>query len=135
MTKPVKILLVDDHADTLVPPARLLLLQGYRVQTATSYGEALAAARQDRFDVLVSDLVLPDGCGLELLREIGSLYRLRGVAVTGYAHDYRQEQTRAAGYSAHLTKPIRLDQLLGALENPQSPEEPHADSSIGGTAG
>jgi CheY-like chemotaxis protein len=118
-----------------VPLARLLLLHGYRVQTATSYGEALAAARQDRFDVLVSDLVLPDGCGLELLREIGGLYRLRGVAVTGYALDYRQEQTRAAGYSAHLTKPIRLDQLLDVIRNPQLPDEPRADSSTGGTAG
>jgi CheY-like chemotaxis protein len=112
---PLRILLVEDHADTLVPLARLLLLHGYHVQTATTYSEALAAARQDRFDVLVSDLVLPDGCGLELLREICSRYQIRGIAVTGYAHDYRTEASLAAGYSKHLTKPILLDDLLEAL--------------------
>ena len=58
---------------------------------------------------------MPDGCGLELLHEIRDLYPIRGIAITGYAHDYRQEQSLTAGYQRHLTKPIRLDHLLAAL--------------------
>ena len=111
----LRILLVEDHADTLVPLARLLTMQGYHVQTATTMSAALAAARQDRYDVLVSDLVLPDGCGLDLLRHVRELYPIKGVAVTGHAHDFREDGSLEAGFQAHLTKPILLDRLLDAI--------------------
>jgi DNA-binding response OmpR family regulator len=112
---PLRILLVEDDADSLVPLARLLAMQGYRVRSAASMAGALEAAAQGPFDVLVSDLVLPDGCGLDLLQHVRELYPVRGIAVTGHATDYREGRSKEAGFDAHLVKPIVLDRLVAAI--------------------
>src|SRR5687767_15992259 len=78
------ILLVEDHADTAILFAKLLRRDDHYVAVASDYASAIALAQSRRFDVLVCDIGLPDGDGCDLLREVRSLYPVRGLAVTGY---------------------------------------------------
>jgi CheY-like chemotaxis protein len=107
-----RILLVEDHADTARMMARLLRGAGHDVATAGSVAEALTIANQASFDLLISDLGLPDRSGLELVRDL----RARGIsmpaiAMTGYGQEEDLLHSRAAGFAAHLTKPINLELL------------------------
>lgn len=111
-----RILCVDDHADTLLAMSKLLEHRGYEVATACGYGDALRKAHQKRFDVLIADVGLPDGNGLDLLSELQSLYPIRGVVVSGYAMQKDVEQALTAGYAVHVPKPIDVSQLFQAIE-------------------
>ena len=112
----LRVLLVEDNPSTLKVMARLLRGMGHAVTTAGSGGEAVAAAGADgRFDVLVSDLGLPDFDGVELLGRLGDRRPRRAVVITGYGMDADVRRCRAAGYDQHLTKPIDLDSLGPAL--------------------
>ena len=112
----LRVLLVEDNPSTLKVMARLLRGMGHAVTTAGSGGEAVAAAGADgRFDVLVSDLGLPDFDGVELLGRLGERRPRRAVVITGYGMDADVRRCRAAGYDQHLTKPIDLDALGPAL--------------------
>ena len=118
MAAALNILLVDDHVDTLRAMSRLLTRLRHRVATASCVSDALDVASTDVFDVLISDIGLPDGTGLELMREL--LKRrpnksIKGIAVTGYGNVSDFEQTRAAGFVAHLVKPIDFTQLEALL--------------------
>jgi len=103
------ILLVEDDPDSLAALARLLECTGYRICRAATVKEALAAAAQTRFDLVISDISLPDGSGLDLMRELRQSQSLPGIAMTG--HD-SHEESRVAGFSAHLTKPIDFAELV-----------------------
>lgn len=107
----LRILLVDDHEDTLRAMSRLLSRLRHRVTTAASVGAALSAASAGEFDLLISDVGLPDGTGLDLMRELLRRRPIRGIALTGYGTASDVEQTLAAGFEAHLTKPIDLERL------------------------
>jgi PAS domain S-box-containing protein len=112
------ILLVEDHADTAEAMADLLRVRGYRVTVALSRAAGLAAAADGSpsIDVVVSDLGLPDGSGLDLMREISARYRLSGIAVSGFGTEEDIRQSREAGFAEHLTKPIDLRDLERALQ-------------------
>ena len=105
------LLLVDDHADSLKIMGRLLTRQGYRVLLATSCRTALEVARENRFDLIVSDLGLPDGSGLTLLGQLRGLRDVPAIALSGYGMEENVRQSRAAGYNEHLTKPIDFSLL------------------------
>ena len=77
--------------------------------------EALAAAESNTFDLVMSDIGLPDGTGNDLMRELRSRYKLRGIALTGYGMSEDIARTQAAGFMAHLTKPISVQSLDQAL--------------------
>jgi DNA-binding response OmpR family regulator len=87
---------------------------------AVSYAGTLAAARASAlvngFDVVVSDLGLPDGSGLELMAELRSRYGLHGIALSGYGMDEDLVHSREAGFDRHLTKPVNIDDLRLALQ-------------------
>ena len=107
---------VEDHEATRVSLARLLVRRGYAVESADCLRSALEIADGKPFDVLVSDLGLPDGDGCMLLREL----RVRqpsilGVAISGYGMDADLARSSEAGFSSHLTKPISIDSLDRAL--------------------
>ena len=102
----VNILLVDDHEDTLRALSRLLRKLEHRVVTANCVQGALRAANEENFDLLISDVGLPDGTGLDLMKQLLGRQPIRGIALTGYGSDQDLRQTREAGFSAHLTKPI-----------------------------
>src|SRR4029077_13431313 len=79
----LRILLVDDHDDTRRLLARLLLQRGHKVSTASSMHDALKLL-EDRHDVLISDIGLPDGSGLELMQEARRRGHIRGIALSGF---------------------------------------------------
>jgi two-component system CheB/CheR fusion protein len=110
------ILLVEDHGDTADMIVSLLQLEGHRVQTAADVATALDAAVQGEFDLLVSDIGLPDRSGLDLIRELRSRGRtLPAIAISGYGQERDLDQSRAAGFSAYLVKPVDADRLLAAV--------------------
>jgi signal transduction histidine kinase/CheY-like chemotaxis protein len=112
----LKILLVEDHADTAEAMADLLSLSGHQVTIAGSVAEALAAVRGDGvFDLVVSDLGLPDGSGIDLMRELSARHGLRGIALSGYGMEEDVRQSLEAGFERHLTKPVSLPQLQATL--------------------
>ncbi|MEI9898350.1 MAG: response regulator [Chthoniobacter sp.] len=114
---PRRILLVEDHEPTLSVLTRLLTHAGHEVIPAQSVAAARAAAEENRFDILVSDLGLPDGTGWELMASLRVRYpNLPAVALSGYGMDEDQQRTREAGFATHLVKPVDFDQLRQALQ-------------------
>jgi CheY-like chemotaxis protein len=112
--KPVRILLVDDHRDTLKVMQRLLEACGHHVEVAMSVADAARAARETVFDLLISDIGLPDGTGLDVIQAVRVTNPgLPGIALTGYGMEQDHRSSIAAGFAAHLTKPVDL----GCLEN------------------
>ena len=110
------ILLVEDHKDTLRAMSRLLRTLDHRVTAVGCMTDALAAAETDRFDLLISDLDLPDGTGLDLMRRVALKQPIRGIALTGYGMEEDLEKSRSAGFDAHLVKPINFKDLALAIQ-------------------
>ena len=107
----LRILLVEDHKDTAQIMKRLLGSFGYDVNIAASVAEALAASQSTPFDLIISDIGLPDGTGYELMRQIVARRPVAGIALTGYGMEEDVKMGRDAGFVAHLTKPISVEQL------------------------
>lgn len=117
-TPSVRLLLVEDHEPTLAVLKRLLVRAGHQVVTAGSVASASAAAEAGRFDVVISDLGLPDGTGLEVMSRLRAIEpRLRGIALSGYGMEEDIRRSMEAGFSAHLVKPVDFDQLRRALRD------------------
>ena len=109
------ILVVDDSPETTEMLGKLLELEGAFVDIATSGKEALEIARQKRFDLVVSDISMPDMDGYQLLRslrEIPDMANVPVVALTGYGRTNDIDRARDEGFAEHLTKPLDLDKLL-----------------------
>jgi CheY-like chemotaxis protein len=116
MVRPLRLLLVEDHVDSAELLAELLEHNGHAVKVATSASAALALASANEFDVLVSDLGLPDASGYELMQQLRERYAIKGIAVTGSTRASDDERGREAGFSMYLTKPVSLRTLSAALE-------------------
>ena len=108
----IRILVVEDHADTAHMLEQLLTRMHYTVRTASTVAEALSAANEDTFDLLVSDIGLPDGTGLELMKAIDGHRPPHGIALSGYGLEADAEESRAVGFDVHLTKPVDIERLL-----------------------
>jgi PAS domain S-box-containing protein len=108
-----KVLLVDDNAETLRTIAMVLRSSGFDVRTATSVESALAALGGEQFKLLVSDIGLPDGTGLEIMRHCRDRLGLKGIAFSGYATDNDVRASHEAGFSHHLAKPADLSRMIG----------------------
>ncbi len=108
----LRILLVEDHTDTATVLARLLRKMDHEVIHAPSVAEALEIAERESsgagIDLVISDVGLPDGSGLDMMRKLSSDHGLRGIAVSGFGRDSDIEQSLAAGFSRHLVKPINV---------------------------
>jgi CheY-like chemotaxis protein len=118
MSRPLRLLVVEDHVDSAELLAELLQNHGHTVHVATNASDALALANQQPFDVLVSDLGLPDASGYELMQQLRSRFAMKGIAISGAARASDIEAGRVAGFSVHLTKPVsvrRLEQVLQEL--------------------
>jgi len=111
----VRILLVEDHEPTRKALAHLLARRNYRVETASSLAEARALTGRRHFNLLISDLGLPDGNGCDLMKEFSRQNGAKGIALTGYGMEQDISRTRAAGFVAHLTKPVRIEPLDRAI--------------------
>ncbi len=114
--RPLKILLVEDHPDTLQCLTKLLKKWGHTVATAEYVRTAQALADGQEFDLLVSDLGLPDGSGLDVMRHIKERSGIPGIALSGYGADEDIRQSRDAGFADHLVKPVNIAALRTAIQ-------------------
>ena len=106
-----RLLLVEDHEDTSRILSRLLQGSGYSVVTAHTVAGALKAAERHEVDLVISDLGLPDGTGLELMSKLRETYQVPGIALSGYGMEADIRKSREAGFVAHLTKPVNIQTL------------------------
>jgi signal transduction histidine kinase len=112
MRRLLRVLLVEDDQSTCTIMARLLRTTGHTVHMAFNCAETMALVQNEEVDLLLCDLGLPDGNGLDLLAKIRQSGRtMRAIALTGFSAEDDEHNTRAAGFDAHLTKPITLEQL------------------------
>jgi len=112
----LRILLVEDHPDTAEAMAELLRLLGHRVTVAGGVAAALAAAEgEDGLDLVISDLGLPDGSGLDVMRRLSASRRLPGIALSGYGMEEDVRRSLEAGFDRHLTKPVTLQALEATI--------------------
>ena len=111
----LRILVVEDNADTAEALGVLLRLQGHVVRLAHSLVEA-RRVRPEGFDVLLSDLHLPDGSGLDLLRELVAERPIHAIAMSGYGTESDVRRSRDAGFERHLVKPVSIESVIEAIE-------------------
>jgi len=114
LTVPLRLLVVEDHRDTAAALVRLLTRRGYEVRSAETIASALEIANDFDFDVLITDIGLPDGTGHELFEKLKARPRgkaLRGLALSGFGMDEDIARSRAAGFTEHLTKPVDFARL------------------------
>ena len=112
-----RVLLVDDHYDTCIGMKRMLERRGYEITVAHSAEQAVEKVRIEEFDLLISDIGLPDRSGYELMRELRVNKDLPGIALSGFGSEQDVKQAREAGFSEHLTKPINFDRLEKTIQN------------------
>ncbi len=112
-----RVLLVDDHHDTCIGMKRMLERRGYEITVAHSADQAVEKVRTQEFDLLISDIGLPDRSGYELMREVRLNKNLPGIALSGFGTEQDVNQARAAGFSEHLTKPINFERLEKTIQN------------------
>jgi HAMP domain-containing protein/signal transduction histidine kinase len=107
----MRILLVEDHEDTNRSLTNLLRRRGYHVQSALDARSALDLNEKEQFDVLISDLALPDGSGTDLIQTLQSKRPVFGIALTGFGMEDDVRRGREAGFQHHLVKPIDVNKL------------------------
>ncbi|GEP45085.1 PAS domain-containing hybrid sensor histidine kinase/response regulator [Brevifollis gellanilyticus] len=111
----LRLLLVEDNADTARMLSRLLTRAGFTVLSAPNVASAVAIAKSEAFDVLISDLGLPDGTGHEVMKQVRTLHKVPGIAMSGYGMDEDLRRSHDAGFVEHLVKPIQASQLIEAI--------------------
>jgi CheY-like chemotaxis protein len=110
------LLLVEDHDDTRRVLSSLLTGLGHTVRTAASLEAALRLVEEESFDLIISDLGLPDGSGMDLARRAREIGATKAIALSGYGMEADVERCREAGFARHLTKPINFSILRAAIE-------------------
>ncbi len=112
MSKPLNILIVEDHEDTASMLKLLLRQEGHSVKIAGGVIAAQELAAENQFDLLMCDLGLPDGNAYDLMRELKQRSAIRGVALSGYGSPEDIRDSLAAGFEAHLVKPVDFSTLM-----------------------
>ena len=111
-----RVLLVDDHYDTCLGMKRMLERRGYQITVAHSAEQAVEKIRTQEFDLLISDIGLPDRSGYELMRELRLNKHLPGIALSGFGTEEDVNQAREAGFAEHLTKPVNFERLEKTIQ-------------------
>jgi len=112
----LRILLVDDHQDTCTALEKLLVRRGHLVAATHSIRSAMETAVRNQFDLLISDIALPDGNGVELMMQLHAISKIPGIAISGFGNNGDIEKSLEAGFAEHLIKPVKLDALEAAIE-------------------
>jgi len=110
------IMLVDDHEDTVTVMRRFLEREGYEVISAMSVEGALELARRRDFDLLISDIGLPDGTGIDLIQKLKETRQVKGIALSGFGMEGDIQRSLDAGFSQHLVKPVMLRRLQETIQ-------------------
>lgn len=114
--RPLHILLVEDHGVTAMMMRMVLTSEGHTVETAGGMATALELASQHTFDLLISDLGLPDGSGHDMLRELRARgHEFPGIALSGYGREEDVRRSDQAGFAIHLTKPASREAIFAAV--------------------
>jgi CheY-like chemotaxis protein len=113
--KSLRILVVEDHADTLRVLARLLDHFGHEISVANGAQSALEIVDSKEFDVVLSDIGLPDGTGYEVIAQAKRKQPIKGVALTGFDKDEDIKRSKEAGFDFHLSKPVDFHELRMVL--------------------
>jgi CheY-like chemotaxis protein len=114
----IRVLVVDDHVDTGNVIRILLERDGHLVETAVTLREAVERAVETSFDLLISDIGLPDGSGIDLIEQLGERRPSRAIALSGFGMDEDVRRSLDAGFAQHLTKPVtmaRLREVIASL--------------------
>ena len=123
---PLRILMVDDHEDTSRALKRLLVRMGYEVKLAHTVQHALDVARSNTFDLIISDIGLPDGSGLDLMRELCARRPVRGIALSGFGMEDDVRKSFEAGFREHLIKPVNVQKLQTVIQRVMRDDETDA---------
>jgi len=107
----LRILLVDDHPDTCTALEKLLIRRGHLVAATGNMRAAMEAAVGNRFDLLISDIALPDGSGTDLMMQLNAICKLPGIAISGFGMKTDIERSLQAGFMDHLVKPVKPEKL------------------------
>lgn len=110
------ILLVEDHEPTRSTLTQLLLQRHYQVTSANSFAQACSLMEKNLgFELLISDIGLPDGSGFDLMSKFQKKCGAKGIALTGYGTERDVAHSQSSGFTAHLTKPVSVESLENAL--------------------
>lgn len=112
----LRVLVVEDHEETLAAMSRLLERDGHRVYRANSVNQAIQQAAANECNLVISDLGLPDGTGFELMEEIHRRYGWPGIALSGYGMAADLRRSAECGFAVHLVKPVDFSQLRAAMQ-------------------
>ena len=122
----LKVLVVEDSADTLALLRTIFVQQGAQVSTATTAAEALSLLKSTTPDIIVSDIGMPDTDGFELLQKIRELPELENtpaIAISGYASEADRKQALGVGYRALMAKPVDVDALFELIHSLKIPAD------------
>ena len=110
-----RVLLVEDHHETATILARLLRQYGHKVTIANTIASALQHASDEPFDIVISDIGLPDGTGHDLMKQIKERHRIPGVALTGYGMEDDLRRSSEMGFAEHVVKPVNIPHLQSVI--------------------
>jgi CheY-like chemotaxis protein len=114
---PLRLIVVEDHATTAEGLKKFLKAVGYEVFVATDMTSAIWLATSVQFDLLVSDLGLPDGTGWDLLKQLNAKRQnIRAIAFSAHNSPEDVKQSVEAGFIEHLSKPISPTKLCAAIQ-------------------
>jgi CheY-like chemotaxis protein len=113
--KSLRILVVEDHNDTLEALSRLLTRFGHEISVADRAENALNMIESKEFDVVLCDINLPDGSGYDLIAEAKRKRPIKAVALTGFGENEDIQRGKDAGFDFHLTKPVDFHELRAVL--------------------
>jgi CheY-like chemotaxis protein len=116
LQRQLRLIVVEDHADTAEGLKKFLKAIGYQVFVATDMASALGLASTVEFDLLLSDLALPDGDGWELMKRLSAKRRIRAIALSGHNSADDLQRSAEAGFVEHLPKPLCPEKLCAAIE-------------------
>ncbi len=111
----LRILVVEDHSDTLQALSRLLSHFGHEISLADSAQNALNILGSKEFDVVLCDIALPDGNGYDVIAEAKRRRPVKAVALTGFSATEDIQRGKEAGFDFHLTKPVDFHELRSVL--------------------
>jgi PAS domain S-box-containing protein len=126
------VLLIEDHVDTAEVMAQLISGMSHHVTVVGRVDDALAATQSATYDLIVSDVGLPDGTGLDFIKAFREHSDVPAVALTGFGTDEDVRRCLAAGFTSHLTKPVnfaQLEQLIEGAANIKAEKAEGADSA------
>ena len=114
--KQLRLIVVEDHANSAEGLKRFLNAIGHQVFVATDMTSALSLASAVEFDVLLSDLALPDGDGWELMKRLSAERRIRAIAFSGHNSPADLQRSAEAGFLEHIPKPLCPELLCAAID-------------------